>query len=311
MRVKKAAILVVLAVLAGTLAASPSQARQFVPLPPVPVPPGPDPVPMPLPGRLPGGVPRPVPPNGDTTQRAPSIYLANAQTVPATLTPDKADAYLEELNSVESSRRLAARRALLRLRRADMPILREAVVRNAPLSTQQTESLREVVTHVFLASQSYQTIGSGFLGVSLSLVPFQVMPTTVSLYGGTRIDPQSAPIVGVMVFDPTPGLAAYEYLDESDVIVSINGSAPFRGTDDFRKVVTAHQEGAVLKMKILRRGEMLDVDVKLSAIPLDVAASGDSILFRMNRERLAQDYWNAEFAPVISKPGPKTTTPGS
>src|SRR3954469_16269738 len=63
---------------------------------------------------------------------------------------DHARRLVAQLADTDYERREAARIALMGLRRADLPALREAVRQSVPLMPSQVAVLRDIVTHVYL-----------------------------------------------------------------------------------------------------------------------------------------------------------------
>src|SRR5688572_8418829 len=74
---------------------------------------------------------------------------------------------LSQLASEDPTKRDQARQELMGLQRADLPTLKQAIRLALPLEPSQSAVLRDIVTHIYLAGDSYSSQGDGFLGVTL------------------------------------------------------------------------------------------------------------------------------------------------
>lgn len=233
---------------------------------------------------------------------APRAIQANAGDAPATATKDALEKFLDQLNDKEAGVRLDARRSMMRYRKADLPLIKDAVAAKAPLTPGQAQLLREAVTHIVLASLPYPATDRGFLGVTLQLPPGNDY-ATVSLYHGVRVEETSQPIIGMMVYDPIPGLSAYEFLEEWDVITRINDSMPLRSVSDFTQLIQGFSAGETVRMQVIRRGKVINQEVKLTPRPQSADQPGTSAEFRNARQQLADIYWRNEFADLVTRKG--------
>jgi hypothetical protein len=76
--------------------------------------------------------------------------------------------WLGELADPQASVRDRAREELMGLKVKELALLRAAIQEAKTLEPSQTAALREIVTQVYLASQSYDRLDNGFVGIMMS-----------------------------------------------------------------------------------------------------------------------------------------------
>jgi hypothetical protein len=191
------------------------------------------------------------------------------------------------LNDASPVVRERAQRKLMTLRRADLEALRAVVQERLPLTPAEAEGLRDIVTHVFLSASPYEMDPSrGFLGV---------VRDPEQLDGFEELETG-----GIEVRHRIPGFCAYRYFEDGDVILSV-GNAPgfeIHSFADMTHAVTSFSAGTTVPFAILRRGRIVRLAVVLDAVPKDLqpAMVPD---FLANRNKDAQDYWDAQFQPLV------------
>ena len=229
---------------------------------------------------------------------------------------------LGDLAERDTAVRGAARHKMMGLGRGDLDTLRSVVRISVPLSTAQVSSLREIVLHVFLATEPYSANRQhGFLGVKdLATVKIggddkkeegedanpAVGGIVVDRNGGVLIIPvRPTEETGVVVSDRVPGFCAYRHLESGDVIVSIKNDRTIRMRTgiDLITTISSHAAGDSITIQVLRRGKTVDVPVTLDAYP-DVDPNDKRLdEFRRARETAAEAYWQENFAPLLGDGG--------
>lgn len=198
-----------------------------------------------------------------------------------------------ELGSTDPGIRETARAGLMRLRRDDLPDLRKAVAEARPLRPAQAMMLRQIVQEIYLASEQYENEpGQGFMGVIMGdvgnseadLVPENELPNST---------------IGVIVAERIPGFCAARKLLDGDVVLGL-ASPPkaFKNTDDLKNTIGLLRPGTTVRVLVLRRGQVVEVDLTLDAHP--VANTIDAIdILRSRRQKKFEDYWKENFEPLL------------
>lgn len=238
-----------------------------------------------------------------TTQRAATQSVSGRPTShAATSQPaETIQKWLNDLADAEPGVRESARDGLLRLSRADLPTLREAIRASQPLAPSQSNVLHGIVTHVYLASEEYPSEpGVGFLGVRLAEVnQNQIIPPQT-----VEFDADGKAQAGVLIRQCMPGFAAYAALREGDVVLSIgdDGEILTPTQETLVAAVSMRTPGQLLKLHLLRQGRPMDVTLRLS--PRPKAAGAQMTTEQMINERIerSEDYWKANFATLVTGP---------
>jgi S1-C subfamily serine protease len=149
--------------------------------------------------------------------------------------------------------------------------------------------LRDIVTHVFIASVPYDAdpAGAGFLG--LSWVPDE---------------PDNPQEGGVPVARRLPGFIAYRMLREGDVIKGIarHGREEMVSTSTFAEIIKAIGADQTITFLVLRDGKLIRVPVRLSARPAGNGAMNLTVWLEAwiaENQRRADEYWQQHFAPLV------------
>jgi hypothetical protein len=242
-------------------------------------------------------------PKPAATPKAAAAKLAKPSTQPSPRVV-KIQGLLGQLASDDFETRDAARVALMGLKRADLPDIREAIRRAAGLEPGQVVVLREVVTHVYLSGDPYPVTeddDSGFLGVSLPSV------YVIEDRGLAMLDR------GVAIVSRVPGFCAYRMLQNGDVVLSMTTTADhervtFNAPDQFISAVKGVRAGQSATFEVLRQGRVVSVTITLERRPevLDrnrVGVGNVDVLRAFNDRRAddAAEMWERDFAPLLGE----------
>jgi hypothetical protein len=189
------------------------------------------------------------------------------------------------LASPDADQREQSRTNLLGLSRSDLPQLRELVQKNQPLAPAQTAALHDIVVHLYLSGEHYESDAStGFLGLWWP--------------GADLLAP---PRLGVPVEERVPGFGGFQKLREGDLIlgVLIWPDAPLQQlpnlvTPNYKVLTDAIQAAGAnrdIVLEVLRQGERIRIPVHLRPKPTlpDVT----------EWEQRGEDYWKAQFLPLL------------
>jgi hypothetical protein len=201
-----------------------------------------------------------------------------------------------ELEHPDGKIRERARERLMGLKRDDLKMLAKVVGEFAPLEDQIVDTIKEVVTHVYLSEDVYEKEEKGFLGIT--------MPR-----------PGDEDRMQVMVETRMPGFGGFAALRDGDVILDILGKPLPQPLDRevFIDVIKAMPPGSIAKLKVLRQGATRIIPVRVSARPAEKAAVNAlayegkvaELLYRRGEE--AEKYWKENFAPVVGGKDLKTS----
>jgi hypothetical protein len=200
-----------------------------------------------------------------------------------------------DLDDPDASVRERARVSLMGLRRRDLPAFQKLVQDSRPLAPAQAAVLKQLVLHVYLAGEPYETTGSlGFLGV-------RMQPTSVRIPAAEGAE-QTIAAVGVVIVERMPGFVGSRMLLDGDVILGLAERQDARMVDpfDFAAVIQSINPGTTVHFQILRQGQVVRVPVTLDPKPIE---SEPVLLQRLVERRLekAEDYWNRAFAGLVKE----------
>ena len=201
---------------------------------------------------------------------------------------------LEDLDDADAAVREAARLKLMGMRREDLASFQRLVQESLPLAPSQAAVLRQIVMHVYLAGEKYDTTGAeGFLGVKMQ-------ETSVRLPAADGAD-QFAPAVGVVIVERMPGFAGARMLVDGDVILGVVERPDVRtlGMYEFQMVVKAVTPGTTIHFQVMRQGQVIRVPVAPDPRPFEADGLMQDLIYR--RQRKAEDYWEREFAKVLKE----------
>jgi hypothetical protein len=203
---------------------------------------------------------------------------AAPSTAPSTQPSDPVAQWLKQLADDDPAVRDAAREQLMSLDRDGLRQLKRAVERNRPLAPAQALALRDIVTHVFLASLPYAQADRG-------------------AFVGVKMDPRSA-TDGIIVVARIPGFAAYRSLRDGDVIISIaEWPEPLDDTNKFgNRIANEYRGGDTVHLKVQRGGRVVTVPLTLSPRP---ANANNAENMRIEQMPAADEYWQQNFAPLL------------
>ena len=202
--------------------------------------------------------------------------------------------WFAELDDPAAGVREAARTKLMGMRRQDLPAFRKLVGESLPLAPAQAAVLRQVVTHVYLAGEEYQTArAEGFLGVKMQ-------ETSVRLPAADGHD-QFAPAVGVVIVERMPGFVGSRMLLDGDVVLGIVERPDVRtlGMYEFQILVKQVPPGQTIHFQVLRQGQVLRVPVAPDPRPFDADGMMQQLL--RNRQIKADEYWDSAFGGLVKE----------
>jgi hypothetical protein len=202
--------------------------------------------------------------------------------------------WFEELDDADGAVREAARLKLMGMRRQDLPAFQRLVQENLPLMPSQAAVLRQIVMHVYLAGEKYDTTGAeGFLGVKMQ-------ETSVRLPAADGAE-QFAPAVGVVIVERMPGFVGARMLLDGDVILGVVERPDVRtlGMYEFQMVVKSVTPGTTIHFQVMRQGQVIRVPVAPDPRPFDADGLMQDLIYR--RQRKAEDYWEKSFAPTVKE----------
>jgi hypothetical protein len=195
-----------------------------------------------------------------------------------------------ELEHPDGRVRELAREKLMGLKRENLKMLAKVVGEFSPLEDQMVDTIKEIVTHVYLSEDVYEKEEKGFLGIT--------MPR-----------PGDEDRMQVMVESRMAGFGGFAGLRDGDVILDLIGQPLPQPLDRdvFIDAIKAMRPESVVKLKVLRQGAVRIVSVKVSARPAEKAAVNalayegrvQELLYRRGEE--AEKYWKENFAGVLGK----------
>jgi hypothetical protein len=245
-------------------------------------------------GDAPSPVPsaKPDPPKPDNSKPAPLPFVVPQPDRPEVAAMREA---LADLDDPDAAVRERARVSLMGMRRRDLPDFQKLVQESTPLAPAQAAVLKQVVVHVYLAGEPYETTGAqGFLGV-------RMQPTSVRIPGPESPD-QTIPAVGVIIVERMPGFVGSRMLLDGDVILGVTERQDARMIDvfDFAAVIQSFNPGSTVHFQILRQGQVVRVPVTLDPKPIQSEAEA---LKHLVHERVdkAEDYWDKAFAKLLKE----------
>src|SRR5688572_9419434 len=228
--------------------------------------------------------------------------------------------WFDDLDDPDATVRERARVSLMGMRRRDLPAFQKLVRENLPLMPAQAAVLRQLVIHVYLAGEPYETAGAqGFLGVRMqdtsvrvpagepgNAIPGNVIPGNVApgnpIPRAPRVTPPPPSSVGVVIVERMPGFVGARMLLDGDVILGVSERPDVRmlGVYEFQMVVKSITPGTTVHFQVLRQGQVQRVPVTLDPRPFDAEAF---ILQNLiySRQRKAEDYWDKAFGPLVKE----------
>ena len=221
------------------------------------------------------------------------MLLAAPAGGPATSPGDLIRVWFEQLADADADVREQARVNLMGIDRRQLPELRQIVSDHKPIRASQAAVLQDIVKHVYKAGMTYDVRERvGFLGVTFK---------------------QSIEPPGAMVERRVEGFCAYRFLRDGDVIVGIAEMPAVRldDSDQLRLLLQQVPAGTRLTFQLIRNGRTVSVPIRLDARPAiaDRSAVASMDEFESMREEKAQEYWSANFAPVLEGQGLTAASP--
>ncbi len=220
--------------------------------------------------------------------------VAAQQAPPPSTQPSEAlRANLVRLGDPNPRIREEARTALLGIDRSELAALRTLVAELRPLSPAQTNVLRDVVIHVYLAGETYASEDVGFLGIK-ALEPAIVADDA----RGDELRP-----IGIVIESRMPGFPAYRYLQDGDILLAAeNPNSRLYTISDLRTVVEMFRVGQSVRLQVIRAGELMVIAVPVAARPAGMRVMPDAPNFdslRQDQTDRAIQYFDREFSPLV------------
>jgi len=214
----------------------------------------------------------------------------HAQTTrPSTQPASMISEWLGGLADGDDAVREQARAKLLGISRDQLPELREAVQQALPLERSQMAALKEIVIHVYLTGETFESVPEqGFIGIRSA--PQHLRPPVME---------------GVLIQDGEllMGFCGYGSLQTGDVIVRVAEypEKTIRSTVDLSDAIK-RDSGKTVHLDVLRRGQVVRISMKLNGRPT-LAQQGEAVLNELLHERLvkAEEYWQQAFAPLVEE----------
>jgi hypothetical protein len=233
----------------------------------------------------------------------PFAFAARAAQ-PATQPATQIQKWFDELADRDPDVREKARDALMGMNASDLPRLRAVVQQSQPLAPSQAAELRDVVTHVYLAGETYPGDATkGFLGVKLSGIRTRIGPVAPQPPADDElVDAGFAAGPGVFVSERMPGFCGFRSLRFGDVVLGVvtrEGLLRTRTQYELIPAVAATRPGGTLTLELLRQGLVIRVAIKLDVRPK--AANDLNVIdeFTNERELKAEAYWRRNFALLV------------
>jgi hypothetical protein len=239
---------------------------------------------------------------GATT--APSTLPATQPTSAPTVLDPAIHRWFDQLADPDPAVRDAAAERLMGLPVDALPRL-QAIVRAAdPLLPVQAAALHEIVCQAYLAGLPY-AVSDRATPTPDGSPPFVMGVRHIEMPG------EDSARFGVPIVERWFGFPARRQLRDGDMIlgVFINRHAPLEQLpnqathrfEDLRSAITSHPGVRDIDLSILRDGRVIRLSMTL--VPQAADATGafgaDVDAFLNNRQQQANDYWQAEFAPLV------------
>jgi hypothetical protein len=224
----------------------------------------------------------------------------------------------------------------MRLTRADLPALRDIVAQARPILPAQAVVLHEIVQEIFLASDPYETQfkvpgtdrmsgeptsmiveaptaakAAEIAGKKIDVGKVSNVKATTGFLGILMDDGGRSDVgaendgnypIGVIVADRIPGFCASRYLLDGDIILGLSSPfTPFRSRLDLTGAVGGSPPGTVVGLLVLRRGQIISVTLTLDPKPAVQLLEDNGVIFRNDRQRKFDAYWQANFKSLLSQ----------
>lgn len=207
--------------------------------------------------------------------------------------------WFSDLASTDPAAREHARDRLMRLTRKDLPELQQLLRQTPHPAPSQIVALRQIVQEIYLAGEPYDkdTDGGtqhGFLGIMMDDPNSDLQQPN---------DNGEAP--GIIVAGRFPGFCAARMLRDGDVILASlkSDNTPekvFNNIRDLQAVISNAEPGSIVRLQVLRQGQIIQVRVTLDCRPLDATPQTVEGFCRDRAEKFDQ-YWRETFAPLLKE----------
>lgn len=232
-----------------------------------------------------------------------ACFIAHADAAGEPTTRPSADrgsiaGWFSDLASTDPATREHARSRLMRLTRADLPELQQLLQRTSRLAPSQIIALRQIVQEIYLAGEPYDKdttagVEHGFLGIT--------MDSTGSPQQDVQQPNDDGQAPGIVVAGRFSGFGAGRMLRDGDVILaSLNPPRVFNSATDLIAVISSSDPGTMIRLKVLRHGQVIIVPVVLDSMPRGLSRE-NADFFRRQRAEKFDEYWRQTFAPLLKE----------
>jgi len=219
----------------------------------------------------------------------PRAMAGSPATQPAPAQSPGLETQVRNLANPDPHVRDAARSALMRLSRDDLPELKLAIKKARPLLPSQASAVRGIVRQVYISGEQYKPEARGFLGILMDRANPEV----------DFVPENDSHNLGIVVTERIPGFCAGRVLLDGDILLgTARPFVPFRNSADLVNTVMP-RPGITVLLSVLRQGEVIVIALKPDPKPLDLAAE-QIPPFTAEREKRFSDYWQREFANLLN-----------
>lgn len=203
-----------------------------------------------------------------------------------------------DLGHPEPEVRDAARVRLMGMGRPQLETFQQIVKESQPLMPSQAAVLREIVGHVYLSGETYESEGTaGFLGVRMQ----EVTLTTPSPEAGPALGGRYP--VGIVIVDRMPGFSASRMLLDGDVVLNIvERPVVALRLLEFSAIVRETRPGETIHFELLRQGQVIQVPITPGPRPVAAEPNFGNMQELLNeRQEKFEAYWQKTFKPMLDE----------
>lgn len=204
-----------------------------------------------------------------------------------------------DLASTDPATREHARDRLMRLHRNELADLQQVLRHTSRLAPSQVIALRQIVQEVYLAGEPYEPdkeggAEHGFLGI--------VMDPGALVQHDLQQPNDNGQAPGIIVAGRFSGFCAARMLRDGDVIIgSLGPDKLFNSADALKDVISGAEPGTLVRLRVLRHGQIIQVPLTLDAKPLEASSYDAAEVFRRERAEKFEEYWRETFAPLLKE----------
>jgi hypothetical protein len=106
------------------------------------------------------------------------------------------------------------------------------------------------------------------------------------------------------VLERYPGFASYRLLQNGDVVLTVSADGErvdVNTTRELQDAIGSVKAGNMVKLDVLRQGQVMVVPIRLDARPFNLKAAGKVAFDELSTRRVndADDYWERDFVPLL------------